>query len=141
MFHSLFTKEEAKTTKSIKVIKEKHITKINTDFSKRLTAFMKEQKPFLNPELKCHELASLLDVTPHYLSKIINQEFDVNFYNFINGYRVEEFKEKVLELENKNLTLAAVAQNVGFNSKSSFNRIFKSITLTTPTEYLKQNSI
>lgn len=141
VFYSLFTKEEVKATKSIKVIEEKHIAKINTDFSKRLTAFMKKEKPFLNPELKCHELASMLDVTPHYLSKIVNQQFDVNFYNFINEYRVEEFKDKVLALENKNLTLAAVAQNVGFNSKSSFNRIFKAITLTTPTEYLKQNSV
>lgn len=141
VFYSLYKKETIKASKSIEVIKEKHIAKVNTDFSKHLRAFMKEEKPFLNPELKCHELASMLNVTPHYLSKIINQQFDVNFYNFINRYRVEEFKEKVLELENKNLTLSAVAQNVGFNSKSSFNRIFKSITLTTPTEYLKQNSV
>ena len=94
----------------------------------------------MNPELKSHELASMLEVTPHYLSKVINQEFNVNFYNFINQYRVEEFKKKVLDNENKNLTLNAIAKNVGFNSKSSFNRVFKSIACITPTEYLKQEA-
>ena len=119
------------------MIKEE--VRVDTKFAKQLTAFMKEEKPYLNPELKSHELAAMLGVSPHYLSKVINQEFDVNFYNFINKYRVEEFKKSVLKGENKNLTLAAVAQTVGFNSKSSFNRIFKSIALITPTEYLRQN--
>lgn len=136
VFYSLY---ESKKVKSIAVINEKHLKKLDNGFSKKLSTFMETEKPFLNPELKCHELAAMLSVTPHYLSKIINQDFNVNFYNFINKYRVEEFKEKVLKDENKNLTLSAVAQNVGFNSKSSFNRIFKSITLITPTQYLKQN--
>lgn len=118
---------------------DRHFSKIDVDFSTKLSTFMEEEKPYLNPELKSHELAIMLGVTPHYLSKKINQEFNVNFYNFINQYRVEEFKNKVLKNEHRNLTLNAIAQNVGFNSKSSFNRIFKSLTLITPTEYLKQN--
>jgi len=81
----------------------------------------------------------MLEVTPQYLSKKITQNFNLIFYSFINQYRVEEFKKIVLKSENKNLTLSAIAQNVGFNSKSSFNRIFKATTLITPTEYLKQN--
>jgi len=140
VFHSLQASKKVTTNKSIGVITDKHIAKVELAFSKKLVAFMKKEKPFLNPELKCHELAAMLEVTPHYLSKIINQEFEVNFYGFINKYRVEEFKKDVLKEENKNLTLTAVAQSVGFNSKSSFNRIFKSITLITPTQYLKQNA-
>ena len=65
--------------------------------------------------------------------------FEIDFYNFINGYRVTEFKKEVLKSENKNFTLSAIAMRVGFNSKSSFNRIFKTITNTTPRDYLKEH--
>lgn len=109
------------------------------DFAKKLHLFMENENPYLNSELKTHELATMLDVTPHYLSKIINQEFKVNFYNFINKYRVEEFKKRAIQKENKNLTLTAIAQEVGFNSKSSFNRIFKTVTSTTPSEFIKKH--
>lgn len=111
----------------------------DNDFAKKLQYFMSTEKPYLNSELKTHELATMLQVTPHYLSKTINQEFNVNFYNFINKYRVEEFKKRVLIKEKKNLTFTAIAQEVGFNSKSSFNRIFKTMTSTTPSEYIKSH--
>ncbi len=140
VFYKLTTTKNIKTADKIKMHTDKHLINLDSDFLTKLSTFMKEEKPYLNPELKSHELAIMLGVTPHYLSKKINQEFNVNFYNFVNQYRVEEFKKKALKNENKNLTLTAIAQNVGFNSKSSFNRIFKSLTLITPTEYLKQHT-
>lgn len=140
VFYTLPTPKNIKKNENIKEVESKEIVKNNADFLNKLTSFMEEEKPYLNPGLKSHELAVMLNVTPHYLSKVINHEFNVNFYSFINKYRVEEFKRKVLISENKNLTLSAVAKTVGFNSKSSFNRIFKAITNTTPREYLKQNT-
>jgi len=107
------------------------------NFLLSLKKMMIKERPYLNPDLKSHELANLLNVTPHYLSKIINQELGLNFYNFINNYRIEEFKERVLQDENKNFTLTGIAKDVGFNSKSSFNRVFKATVGLTPTEYLK----
>ncbi len=140
VFHKLSTIDETKKDEALKENEVKSIVKIDTDFLTKLVSFMEKEKPYLNPELKSHELAVMLNVTPHYLSKVINHEFHVNFYSFVNTYRVEEFKSKVLIKENKNLTLSAVAKTVGFNSKSSFNRIFKAITNSTPREYLKQNT-
>ncbi|WP_075343167.1 helix-turn-helix domain-containing protein [Tenacibaculum agarivorans] len=134
----VFYQLSIKKTSKVSGIDDKQTYSIDHDFLNKLSLFMEENKPYLNPELKSHELAIMLGVTPNYLSKIINKEFNINFYNFVNQYRVEEFKKEILKKENKNLTLLAVAQSAGFNSKASFNRIFKSITLITPTQYIKQ---
>ena len=112
-------------------------SKNDSNFLLSLKTIMKTEQPYLNSDLKSHELASLLNTTPHYLSKIINQELGLNFYSFINGYRIEEFKKRALQKENKNFTLTGIAKDVGFNSKSSFNRVFKATVGITPSEYIK----
>jgi AraC-like DNA-binding protein len=94
-------------------------------------------KPYLNPKLTIHDLAHDIEVQPHQLSKIINKEFHSNFFEFVNSYRVEEFKKKVCSEEFKNLTILGIALECGFNSKSSFNRIFKESTGITPGDYLR----
>lgn len=109
----------------------------DTLFIKSLKEFMIKEQPYLNPNLKSHELANLLETTPHYLSKIINQELGLNFYSFVNSYRINEFKKKVLQEAHKNFTLTSIAKDVGFNSKSSFNRIFKATAGITPSAYIK----
>ena len=113
------------------------ISKNNTSFILSLKEIMKNERPHLNPNLKSHDIANLLDTTAHDLSKKINQELGQNFYSFINSYRIEEFKKRVLQEENKNFTLTSIATDAGFNSKSSFNRIFKAVVGTTPSEYIK----
>lgn len=113
------------------------IYKNDSSFLVSLKAIMEIERPYLNPNLKSHELANLLDMTPHNLSKSINQELGQNFYSFINSYRVEEFKKRVMEEDNKNFTLVSISEEVGFNSKSSFNRIFKASSGITPSEYIK----
>lgn len=104
---------------------------------KKLLEFMKNKKPYLENKLSLKGLADLLDWQPHYLSKIINEQLNQNFFEFVNKYRVEEFKIQLQE--NKNYKIISVAFDSGFNSKSSFNRIFKDITGLTPSEY--KNSI
>lgn len=110
-------------------------------FINRLEKYMDTQKPYLQPNLKIHELASQLQVTPHFLSKVINQQLGINFYTFINNYRIEAFKQQVIHQDNHNLTLTGIALNVGFNSKASFNRIFKKHTNLTPTAYIQQKVV
>jgi AraC-like DNA-binding protein len=86
-------------------------------------------------ELSIDDLAAQLGVHPNYLSQVINQRENKNFYDFVNTYRVEEFKRLIAMPRNQHLTLLSVAIDCGFNSKSSFNRYFKKATGQTPSEY------
>ena len=80
-------------------------------------------------------MAAKLGVHPNYLSQVINQRENKNFYDFVNTYRVAEFKRLISMPRNQHLTLLSVAFDCGFNSKSSFNRYFKKATGQTPSEY------
>jgi len=104
---------------------------------KHLLVFMDSDKPFLNPELTIQELSSRVNIQKHHLTYIINNGLHKNFFNFVNEYRVEEFKKKAANTNYDHLTLLAIAFDSGFNSKSSFNNIFKNITGQTPSEYKK----
>jgi AraC-like DNA-binding protein len=98
---------------------------------------MKSNKPFENPKISLNELSGQLKMPSHLLSKIINDNFHQNFFDYINSYRVAEFKEKVKDPKNQNLTFLGLAYEVGFNSKTAFNRAFKKITNQTPREYFE----
>jgi AraC-like DNA-binding protein len=102
-----------------------------------LKGLMENKKPYLNPSLTIYELARLIDMQPYQLSKLINKEFNCNFFEFINKYRIESFKEDLISDKYKEFTLLGVALECGFNSKSSFNRIFKEQTGITPGEFKK----
>ncbi len=104
----------------------------------RLEKIMKEEKPFLNDKLTLNTLAENLDIHSNYLSQVINERFQKNFYDFINTARIEEFKTLIQQPRSKNLTLLALAFECGFSSKSSFNKFFKKSTGKTPSEFMKQ---
>jgi len=124
------TKQEVNTTKLQDEQYDEYMDKI--------LVFMEREKPYLNSVITIKELAKMLNMPVNTLSKVINQGLNKNFFDFINRYRVEEFKKEVIEKKNANLTLLAIAHDCGFNSKSSFNQIFKNHTGKTPTEYLKE---
>ncbi len=104
---------------------------------RQLLALMKEKKPYLDGELNAPQLAFLLGVSVNHLSQILNQEQRQNFFDFVNHYRVEEVKEKMKLAQYRNLTLLAIALESGFNSKTSFNTLFKKFTGQTPSHYYK----
>ena len=101
---------------------------------KHLLQYMQKEKPYLQPKLSLSELAKKLELSTNQLSQIINQHAGINFYDFVNKYRVEEFLHKAEN--NKNFSLLALALDVGFNSKSSFNYIFKKEKGLSPSQYL-----
>ncbi|MDX1903994.1 MAG: AraC family transcriptional regulator, partial [Thermonemataceae bacterium] len=105
----------------------------------KLLSVMETKKPYLNPKLSIYDLADQVSTNYKYLSKLINQEFDMNFANFINLYRINEAKEKLLNDLNKNYKIEAIAELVGFNSKSAFNIAFKKLTGKTPSEFRADN--
>jgi AraC-like DNA-binding protein len=106
----------------------------------RLTHLMVIEKLFTEPELTLADLSSRLGVHSNYLSQVINEMEGVNFYDYINSLRVDEFKRLALLPENQKYTLLALAFECGFNSKSAFNRCFKKATDLSPSEYVKQLS-
>ncbi|WP_167605310.1 helix-turn-helix domain-containing protein [Maribellus sediminis] len=99
-----------------------------------LLELMQKEKPYLNPKLTLSELANTLSLSSNHLSQIINQYEQVNFHDFVNKYRVEEFIQRVQS--NKNFSLLAHALDSGFNSKSSFNNVFRKHKSVTPSQYI-----
>jgi len=101
----------------------------------QLISFMETEKPFLETTLNLQSLALMLNMKPHFLSMVINQMGGRNFFDFVNLYRINEFKEQVLDPSNQHYTLLSIAFSCGFNSKTAFNRAFKNLTGQTPSEY------
>lgn len=104
----------------------------------KLNNFVEINKPHLNPDLTLNQLAEDLEIPARVLSQIINEYFNQNFYDYINRLRIEESKRMLLDSSNK-MTVLEILYEVGFNSKSTFNNIFKKMTGLTPTEYRKGN--
>ncbi|MBE9463828.1 helix-turn-helix domain-containing protein [Dyadobacter subterraneus] len=102
---------------------------------------MQQEKLFKDPELSLNKLAHQLNIHPNALSQVINTVENKNFYDYINELRIEEFKGILMRPENHRFTLLALAYEVGFNSKTSFNRNFKKKIGLSPTAYLKQQKI
>ena len=99
--------------------------------------YIQDDKPYLKIDLRLSDVAKALDQYPHHITEVLNTVFNRNFNDFINFYRVEEAKRQLLDLDKKNITFIAIANDCGFNSKSSFYRTFKQNTGMTPTEYIK----
>lgn len=94
---------------------------------------------FKNPHLRISDLASELNIPSHHISQCLNQLLQKNFFDFINEYRVEAVKRHLVDPGYRNYTLFAIASEVGFNSHSSFYRVFKKLTGMTPKTFIEQN--
>ena len=102
----------------------------------KLLTFMEEEKPYLDPHLTLSQLAGKMGISNNQLSQVINQKAGVNFHDFVNKYRIEEFLRNAGK--NKHFSLLALALDAGFNSKSSFNYIFKKQKGLSPSQYLSK---
>jgi AraC-like DNA-binding protein len=127
----------ANTSSSEKYSKSGMKEEVAVELYGKLLLFMKEEKPYLDPRLSLSELAERLEMTNNQLSQIINQKAGVNFHDFVNSYRIDAFLDKAEK--NKNYSFLALALDAGFNSKSSFNHIFKKQKGVTPSQYLSKN--
>ena len=98
---------------------------------------MKKNRFYLNSELTLKSLADNLNMHPNMLSKVINDGLNKNFSDFINEYRVEAIVEKLQSGNYDHITLLGLSFECGFNSKTTFNRVFKNIKGITPLQYKK----
>ena len=101
----------------------------------QLVKYMEEEKPYLDVDLSIHDVSDALGVPRHYLTQVINGLLGKNFYNFINEYRIEEVKKLLVDEAYSKYTLTSIAFEAGFNSKSSFNSVFKTSTGKTPSQF------
>ena len=124
------------------VVEEKYKTNRLTEeeckeLHKKLVAYVEKEKPYINPDLKMGDLASALDTSSHSLSYLLNQYLNQSYYDFINEYRVTQFKKMVADSQYSRYTLTALAELCGFSSRASFFRSFKKSTGVTPNEYIR----
>lgn len=101
----------------------------------KLLQIMESEKLYTDCELSLQKVAARLSIPPHHLSQIINERLNQSFSDFVNLYRVEEVKRNLLDPSKKHYSLLAIAEDSGFNSKSSFNSVFKKYTNITPSEF------
>lgn len=106
--------------------------------SKRLTEVLEQERPFLEEDLTLNALAQRIPTTDKKLSALLNQVLNISFYDLINDYRVQAVKAKLADPDFAHFTLLAIAFECGFNSKTSFNRVFKKATGLSPSAYRKQ---
>jgi AraC-like DNA-binding protein len=99
----------------------------------RLRSLMDDDRLYTDETLTLQKMSSFLGITPHHLSRIINQHMNMSFPTFLNSYRIAEAKK--LLIESKDLTVLEIAFMTGFNSKSTFNTLFSKATGATPREF------
>ena len=105
------------------------------DYRDKLLEFMKTEKPYKESNLTIKNLAIKVKIPSYYISQIINDKLNQNFFDFINRYRIEETKEMFKDPRYENYSILAIAYEAGFNSKSVFNSSFKKYTGMTPSQY------
>jgi AraC-like DNA-binding protein len=96
---------------------------------------MEKDKLYQEPELTLQALSDKLGIQSYQASQAINDGLQKNFYDLVNGYRVEEAKRLLLDPRNSNYTILSVGFEAGFNSKTTFHTVFKKLTGLTPTEF------
>ncbi|MFH6767852.1 helix-turn-helix transcriptional regulator [Gaetbulibacter aquiaggeris] len=115
----------------------KSITNQNNQDFKVLSQFIVEQKPYLKNDLKMQDLVESTGITYKRISEVFNKNFNKSFYDVMNEYRLEEAKVLISKGFHREHTLSYLAEKAGFNSKTTFNRIFKKYTDQTPSDYIK----
>ena len=105
----------------------------NAAYREKLEQWMKEEKPYLNPDFRLIDLRTVLPLNRTYLSQLIHTEYDCTFYQYVNTYRIEEAKR--LLRGNPEMRIEDVASGSGFSSREVFTRVFSKETGLTPREW------
>ncbi|MEW5249176.1 helix-turn-helix domain-containing protein [Microbulbifer sp. 2201CG32-9] len=108
---------------------------IDPELVEKVERSMTREHLFLNPTLTLADLAQHLGTAKRTVSTIINRHFGCNFFEFVNQYRIEEAKARLADPTREEQTILEIMLAVGFNTKGTFNTLFKNRVGMTPTEF------
>ncbi|MEO3402553.1 AraC family transcriptional regulator [Mucilaginibacter sp. CAU 1740] len=114
-------------------------TEIMSVYKTRLLQIMETERVYLQHDITLPQLASMMEVSSHDLSYVINNGFNMTFFTFINSYRIAEAKKLLISEDLKHFNIIGIAYNSGFNSKSTFNSAFKKETGLSPTQFINKS--
>ena len=109
------------------------------NYTQQLQAYLEHEKPYLDSQLSLKALAQALKLHPNQLSWLINEKMGHNFNQFINAYRIEQFKQLAQNPTHAHLSILGLAYESGFNSKTVFNTYFKKATGMTPKQWMQSS--
>lgn len=104
----------------------------------QICSAMEVEELYLEPDLTIGDLSLETGIATHHISQVINSILGKNFFSFVNEYRIEAAKKKLIESDANDHTILSIAYDVGFSSKSTFNAIFKKFTSMTPSQYRRE---
>jgi AraC-like DNA-binding protein len=116
----------------------KQQVEIDKDKLLELVSIVENEQLYLDNALNIQKLSLKTNLSRHEISQLLNIGLDKNYNDFINGYRVEASKVRLVDAGLQNLSIEGIAMESGFNSKSTFNQVFKSQTGLTPSEYKRK---
>lgn len=108
------------------------------EFIRRLQQTMEAEQLYLDPSLTVNSLADRAGIPAKTVSAVLNQHLDKSFSTFVNEYRVAAFKRRILQEGTSHLTISGIAMECGFSSPATFQRIFKQLTATTPSQFIQE---
>lgn len=108
------------------------------EVAKKAVLVMEQEKLYQETELTLQALSDKLQFPPHLVSQAINEVIQKSFYDLVNSYRVQEAKRLLVDPKHQDYTILSVGFEAGFNSKTTFNTVFKKFTGLTPTEFREQ---
>ncbi len=117
--------------------KAKHTDVQASDVVNLLSSHMDSEMPYLDEDMHLKKLARQMQLSPSEISRAINQELGMSFFEYINSHRIA--RAKTLLQQYPEMTVLDVLYSVGFNSKSSFNAAFRKFQGCTPTDYRKKH--
>jgi len=111
---------------------------LSLNMKRRLIKVMEEDKLFLRSDLRLNDLAEALDLSRNHTSQVINEHFNLSFFDFVNRYRVEEATKLLPEREEDGSTITQIAYEVGFNNRASFYKAFRKFKGISPSAYIER---
>jgi len=129
------------TEQKSKPVKQRFSEETLALLKSKVTHLMESNRLFLDNELSLPELSKELNVSPHDLSYLLNEGFGLNFFQFVNSYRISEAKRLMLSDKYRHLNILGIAYSAGFNSKTTFNTAFKKETGLSPSQFMQQAKI
>lgn len=110
---------------------------LSLEMKGKLLDIMQRAKPYLNHELRLDDVSRLMNLSRNHTSQIINEHFNLSFFDFVNRYRIKDAKNLLMNNEKNGLTTTQIAYDIGFNNRASFYKAFKKFTDYNPSDYIK----